>query len=65
MFVRQNGIQHIRASPYHPVTNGLAERAVQIIKKGIKRTEGGSLESRMYRFLARYRITPQGTTVSG
>lgn len=30
-FLRMNGIQHIRAAPYHPTTNGLAERFVQTL----------------------------------
>ena len=34
-FVIQNGIQHIRAMPYHPSSNGLAERAVQLFKDAI------------------------------
>ena len=28
-FMKKNGIRHIRWSPYHPSSNGLAERAVQ------------------------------------
>eukprot|EP00731_Ephydatia_muelleri_P012870 Em0007g180a len=28
-FVKHNGIRHIRCAPYHPSSNGLAERAVQ------------------------------------
>lgn len=60
-FCRINGIKHIRSAPFHPATNGLAERAVQTVKEGLKKTSG-DLEDRLYRFLSRYRITPHATT---
>ena len=37
-FCRANGIKHIKSSPYHPSSNGLAERAVQTVKAGLKKT---------------------------
>ena len=63
-FCAANGIKHITSAPYHPSTNGLAERGVQVFKRVMKKMEGGSLQSRVSRFLARYRVTPQATTGS-
>ena len=61
-FLKQNGIRHIRTAPYHPASIGMAERAVQTFKEGMKKMIGGSVETRVSRFLARYRITPQTST---
>ena len=36
-FLSKNGIKHILSAPFHPPANGLAERAVQIVKKVLKR----------------------------
>ena len=60
-YCSMNGIKHVRSSPFHPATNGLAERAVQTIKRGLKKM-GGDLETRMFEFLGRNRLTPQMTT---
>jgi len=35
LFLEKNGVKHLTTAPYHPASNGLAERAVQIVKKGI------------------------------
>ena len=35
-FCHTNAIQHIVVMPYHPASNGLAERAVQTFKQGFK-----------------------------
>lgn len=35
--LKQNGICHMRSAPFHPSSNGLAERAVQPLRKGWKR----------------------------
>ena len=61
-FLKLNGIRHITTAPYHPASNGLAERAVQTVKEGIKKQGEGTLETKVYRFLFQYRITPNTTT---
>ena len=55
-FMRKNGI-------HHRITLHRTERAVQTFKDGMKKmSEEGSLETRISRFLFKYRITPLSTT---
>ena len=61
-FFSHNGIKHITSAPYHPASNGLAERAVQTFKSALERLKVGSLETLIQRFLFDYRITPHSTT---
>ena len=61
-FCLSNGIKHTCVAPYHPSSNGLAERAVQTVKNGLKKERGPDLESRLFKFLFTYRITPHSTT---
>ena len=61
-FLRKNGIRHITSAPYHPASNGLAERAVQTFKSGIKRMKVGSVSEKLSSFLFAYRNTPHSTT---
>lgn len=42
-FLSQNSIVGITSAPYHPSTNGLAERAVQSLKAGLKKTSGATI----------------------
>ena len=62
-FLKSNGVKHTTSAPYHPASNGLAERAVQIVKKGLKKlTMTGTMASRLSKILFNYRISPQTTT---
>ena len=60
--MQANGIKHITSAPYHPATNGLAEKAVQTMKQGIRQMQNGSIEEKLAKFLFKYRITPHSTT---
>ena len=63
-FMAVNGVKHIRTSPYHPASNGAAERLVQTAKQGLRSAlrKGVSLDQALRAFLLRYRTTPQATT---
>ncbi|KAF7646573.1 hypothetical protein LDENG_00185510 [Lucifuga dentata] len=57
-FLQANGVQHIKSAPYHPATNGLAERFVQTMKYALKTSQGqGTLHQCLHRFLLTYRNT--------
>ena len=36
MFLRVNGVKHIKYAPYHPASNGAAERMVQMMKQSLR-----------------------------
>ena len=61
-FCTANGIQHIRVAPCHPLSNGLAEHAVQTVKGGLAKMKTGTFTERLQRFLMAYPNTPHATT---
>ena len=63
-FMKGNHIKHILCSPYHPSSNGLAERFVQTFKCSMRAGEqdGRSLQHRLSEFLLTYRTSTHATT---
>ena len=63
IFVKSNGIRHVRSAPYHPATNGLAEWFVQTFKQGLRASKSNkSISSKLANFLLVYRTAPHTTT---
>ena len=64
VFMKLCGVKHIRSAPYHPATNGLAERFVQSMKQSLKasRSSGLPLTQRLSDFLLMYRSSAHSTT---
>ena len=61
-FYAKNNIVRKNSAPYHPASNGLAERAVQTFKKGLRKFKSGSINTRISRFLYNYRRTECSVT---
>ena len=63
-FIKSNGIRHITSAPYHPATNGLAERLVQTFKQALRAMFQSSkpVKEKLAKFLIAYRNTPHSTT---
>lgn len=62
-FVNANGIKHATTAPYHPSTNGQAERLVQSLMKAVKAEKPGrTLQHKLDRFQLTYRSAPHTTT---
>ncbi|KXJ08648.1 Uncharacterized protein K02A2.6 [Exaiptasia diaphana] len=57
----QRHLWYITTAPYHPASNGQAERYFQTFKQAY-RAGHGSLSQKMPNFLLQYRHSPNGTT---
>jgi len=58
-FLKSNSVKQVNSASYHPSSNGSAEPAVQIVKKGLKKTTD---DSRIAEVLFAYCNTPHCTT---
>ncbi|UYV65945.1 hypothetical protein LAZ67_3005963, partial [Cordylochernes scorpioides] len=64
-FLKNNGIKQTLIPAYHPQSNGLAERAVKMIKMALdknKRKPGDTIQDTLSKILLAYRSTPHETT---
>ena len=61
-FMLKNGIRHIFTAPYHPSSNGQAERMVRTFKEAMKCLQSGDMDTKLNRLLFTYRMTPSSTT---
>ena len=61
-FLASNGVKHVTSAPYHPATNGAAERTVQTVKDALKKFELDKRPNALQSFLFTYRNTPHATT---
>ena len=64
MFCQTSDIKHIRTSPHHPASNGLAKRFVQLFKVAMKKAEKDGLpySQHLATFPLLYRTAPHATT---
>lgn len=66
-FCMENGINHITTAPFHPQSNGQAERFVDSFKRAIKKIEEGegNIKQVLDTFLLTYRTTPNPNVPGG
>jgi hypothetical protein len=60
---QERGIVHLTGAPYHPATNGAAERLVQSFKQALKKSSQ-TPKAALQQFLMHYRRTPLPTGYS-
>jgi len=65
-FCLQHGINHLTTAPFHPASNGLAERFVQTIKTSVGKNikDGNSVKTAVTKYLSSYLFTPNSCRTS-
>lgn len=64
-FLKMSGVKyHKQTAPYHPATNGQAERSVQTVKRALKAmgSTKSTAQKNLNAFLRQYRNAPHSTT---
>ncbi|XP_062700183.1 uncharacterized protein K02A2.6-like [Aedes albopictus] len=59
-FCSENGVRHITTAPFHPQSNGQAERFVDTFKRAVRKIQEGegTIKEALDLFLMTYRTTP-------
>lgn len=61
-FYQRNSVEPVTSAPYHPATNGQAERMVFELKQALQKDKVGSLLVRLARFLYKQHTTVTSST---
>ncbi|XP_055615106.1 uncharacterized protein K02A2.6-like [Toxorhynchites rutilus septentrionalis] len=66
-YCRENGIQHVTTAPFHPQSNGQAERFVDTFKRAVRKIQEGkgNIKQALDVFLLTYRTTPNANVSDG
>ena len=52
-------LKHVKIAPYHPVSNGMVEKTVNIVLSGLTEIKSSALAMKLARVLFKYQTTPR------